>query len=441
VAEKPELLTMEYKPGFSMLAACLGRIAAAEGVLWTLIALFAGQETASLLQPGAVLAAGAAGFLVNHLLLQSARPLLLLLGVNTILTAIGGWLTAESVLAVGICAGIGLALGLFSQLYWEIRQFRDETLMVQLQVLLLTGVWQLWFSGQLGLNSDWIPVTFLAAGIQLMGITMSKISGLSSAGSGGRLSAGAKAGLVAAVIGAGALICGGAAVLAEPVGMAVRSGYEAVDGVLETVLTVFAAVIAFLFRGKKIRLDGSGAAAGGMEEETGMAESSGGGDFDFFLILFYAAAGAILLMLLVTLLRALLQITVGAVHRTARSRRKWEAADGTLLERFRYFFREIRQQIRARRLLRQNPDSVAALLVFLEAKCARSRQLRRQPGETAREFLVRLADCAEGQQPGMGEILLRMADAADRACYSREGDLLLPCEESKAIRSFFRENP
>jgi len=54
---------------------------------------------------------------------------------------------------------------------------------------------------------------------------------------------------------------------------------------------------------------------------------------------------------------------------------------------------------------------------------------------------IRLADCAEGQQPGMGEILLRMADAADRACYSREGDLLLPCEESKAIRSFFRENP
>ncbi len=441
MAEKPELLTMEYKPGFSLLAACLGRITLAEGFLWTMTALFAGQETASALLPAAVLSAGAAGFLVNHLLLHRDRPLLLLLVVNVILAALGGWFTAGSLVSVGICAGVGLALGLFSQLYWEIRQFRDETLIVQMQILLVAGVWQLWFSGQLGVDSDWIPVTFLAAGLQLMGSAISKISGLSSADHGRGRGIGGKAGLLAAVIGAGAVICGGAAVLAEPVGMAVRSGYGAVEGILRTILTVFAAVAAFLFRGKKIRLDGSTAADGGIGEGADMLESAGGGNFDFFRILFYGAVGAILLMLVVTLIRALLQITVGAVHRTGRKRSAWEAADGMLRERIRAFFREVKQQIHARKLLRQNPSSVAALLVFLEAKCARDRQLRRQPGETVRGFLCRLADCAEETQPGMREILLGLADRADMACYGRDGNLLLPCEESEAIRSFFRENP
>ncbi len=439
--EIPTTEYTEYKAGFSLLAACLGRITLAEGFLWTVMALFGGQEQVALLQPGPVLAAGAAGFLLNHLLLRKDRSLLLMILLNLVLAAAGGWLAGARSAAAGICAGIGLALGLFSLLYWEIRQFRDEAMMIQFQILLVAAVWELWFSGQLDVRSEWIPVTFLMAGANLGGITVSKISGLSSAADTGRRGLPGKVGLAAAVVLLCGLICGGALLLAEPVGAAVSSGYGAAEGVLRTVLMGFAAAVAFLFRGKKIRVDGSMTEAGNGAGEAGMFDAADGGGLDFFLILFYCAIGAVLIMLLVTLIRALVQITVGAARRTGRKRSAWEAADGTLRERIWAFFQEVKQLIHARKLLRQNPSSVAALLVFLEAKCVRNRQLRRQPGETVRSFLCRLADYAEGKQPGMREILLGLADRADMACYGRDGNLLLPCEESEAIRSFFRENP
>lgn len=441
MTDKPELLTTEYKPWFSLLAACLGQITLAEGVLWTMLALFAGQETALLLQPGMILASGSAGFLANHLLLRRDRSLLVMILLNLVLAAAGCWILAAGSVAAMVCISIGLALGLFSLLRWEIGRFRDETMMLQMQILLVIGAWELWFAGQIAVSSAWISVTFVIAVLQLAGILVSKVSGLNSAVSrrGNFLQ---KVGPAAGLAGVCALVFAGALILTEPFGQAVSSGYAAAEGLLQTMLAAVASVIIFLFRGKKIRADVSAEGGGSGEEFLEMEEMAGAGEgLDLFLLMFYGAVGAVFLMLLVMLLRTLFQIAVRTGRRPVRKAAGWTESDGTALERIRSFFRELRQRIHAWKLLRQNPSSVAALLVFLEAKCARSEQFRRRPGETVRGFLCRLADSAEAQQPGMRDVLLGMADAADRACYSREGDLLLPLEESEAIRSFFRENP
>ena len=135
---------------------------------------------------------------------------------------------------------------------------------------------------------------------------------------------------------------------------------------------------------------------------------------------------------------------------------------------------EIRHWMRRTRamwILQKHPDSIGALIVFLEKKCRNSELLCRRQGETLHEFLLRLTLYVEERErtseekigaerpetkntemkspepkspetkspeteTSLAHGLRALIAAADRACYGRNGDLLQEFPESRKIRTF-----
>ena len=467
------------KSGFCPLMAVLAQFTAAMGVFWMVIALFGGSETAAqfdLAPPPVMWAAMMVCFAALHWILKKGRPLLLVLGACLLVTAavslsMKAFFQVESPVMAWLY-GAGLLFGLFFQARWEVGRFKDETLILQLQLLLLLGICQLWLAGQLHISSGWITAVFAAAAVVLCGVAVSKASGIKTEGGRKTGMTGRRTGMIAAVLALCAMVGVFAAALAKPIGNAMAAVYSHTEGGLLWLLNGVGKVLGFLFSGNRVRVDEtvqSGAEIGGIDGGAMAAGSGGGGDV--FHILLRVVLIAMLAVLVTMFLRFFLQTTIGAGRAMVQKRGSRIERDGTLWQRMAAFVCEVRQQLRAREILRRNPDSVAALLVWLEIRCRRNPDLQRRSGETVRGFLTRLADQLDiqaeepqasqlgaqaeesqtGQLDGPAEdqgshissrkpddlfqALYHLADAADAACYSQKGNWLAAFPESDTIRN------
>ena len=435
------------KPAFSMLMAVWAQITLVLGFSWSVMALLGAGHLLSQVPPAAVLASAAAGFALVQLLLRNRRPLLLLIGVDV---------AAAAAIVMGLCRIYGaesgavklvmsaaVLLGLLSQLKWTAGRFTDSALMVLIQVLLVSGLLQIWMADQLACRADWAVATFLMTAGLLVGITIFKLSGLRG------IDAGKKSGLgILALPAAGAvafcgLIAGAAAIFAEPAGKIISRGYNLAEAVLTALMNVIGNVIKFLFLRNRIRLDESAVSAVDGGGESLEYVPSVERDLDFFRILFHAVCILLLLILVAAVIRMLLQITIGKGIGLVRRHSSRIEQDGTFMERLKAAIRRMRQHIRARKILRRNPDSVAAMIVWLENRTNGSEELRRKTGETLRAFLLRLAAQTDGTDAAgksASDALHHLADAADRACYSKDGVLLADFAESGILREYFAKS-
>lgn len=466
--------TGEPKPVFSLLVASLAQTVMLLACFWVIAVLFGAGHLLQQVPAAAVLAAAAGCFAASHLLLRNRRPLLFLLAADVLLAAgaaltlrkifglegaAGGWLTA-----ITIFLAAGILLGLLCQLKWESGRFSDTVMTVQLQALFVIGMMQLWIADQMQCGRRWIVMTFLMAAGLLAGLVAAKVSGLRSGSGHGLLTRSAP---VAAALAFCGLVIGGAAAFAEPVGRAVSQAYNLAEGVLAAFMTLVAKVLSFLFMRNRVRLDQGASTADGTGTGDMEFVPTENGNGEFFRTLFHIVCIIAFIMIAVAAIRLLLQVTVGTSISLVRKRHSRVEQDGTLWERFQAFCKELQQRIHARKILRQHPSSVAAMIVWLEDRCSRSEELRRKPGETLRVFLLRLADWISGQNEAGGlhspaenepasrseedscceertlaaNALRNLADAADRACYSRQGDLLAEFAESGIIRAFFSKKP
>lgn len=453
-----------YKPTGALFAAAVGQLTAVMGTLWAVIALFGGTKGAAVFDqvpPVVLWAALAVCFAALHLLLRKPRPLLCLIAVCLVLAAamaavlgkafvtgadgadgVSGADGAYSDILAGVvvgCFGAALMITMLFQLRWETGRFKDSTLLVQMQILLLIGVCQIWLADQLEIETTWIFPSFGAAALVLCGALVSKTSGLKDekTGKGGPLRRGLLMGGAVAGCGLTAILAAG---LAEPVGSAIASGYGAAKGILSWLLTGLGKILGFLFTRNKVRLDE--AAQSGGDDGTAaagqmMAES--GGDGDFFRTVFHIIILALLAFLAFVIVRALLRLAVGAGRRAVQKRGRTIEKDGTLRERIMDWIKNLKQTLRAKRILRRHPDSVAALLVELEARCRRDSDLMRRPGETARQFLTRLAEFTEagGASSGIGKAgNVRANGEADPAEATPEGVAEVTSEGAAEVTPF-----
>jgi len=452
-------LHMETKSAFAMLMAVLAQVTLVLGISWNGLALLGAGHLLAQVPPSAVLLAAAACFAFGLLVMRNRRPLLVLITADLLLTAgsvlgLGRIFSLKEAAAadgfgsswaaaVSVIMGAGILLGLLFQLKWTAGRFADQTMVLQLQVLLVSGALQIWMADQLGLKADWAMPTFLMAAGLLAGLTAAKTSGLRSGGGGKGTGLAARTGPAAAVLIFCTLVAGGAAAFAEPVGQAVSRGYQMVEGILLAGVNLIGNIMKFLFLRNRVRLD-----AGTSASESGSGEGmeylpTEEHDMEFFRVIFHIICILLILFVVFSIIRLLLQVTVGRGISLARKRSSRIQQDGTLWEQLLAAVKELRQRIRARRLLAKHPSSVAALVVWLEERTRSSEALRRQSGETLRSFLLRLADFAENQDAEIlsgrqtAAALFSLADAADRACYSPDGGLLDDFEESGLVREYF----
>jgi len=443
----------EPKPPFSLLMAALAQVTLVLGFSWSALALFGAGHLLTQVPPAAALGAAAASFACLQLLLRNRRPLLVLLAADVVLAALSVWslcrifgleeAAAAAGLGAGWCTAVrvllcgGILLALFSQLKWTAGKFDDGTMMLQLQILLLSGAMQIWMADQLELEPGWAAATFLMAAGLLAGQVAAKTSGLHG-GTGGRkngLSAFlGRSGPVAAALAFCGLAVGSAVAFAEPVGQAVSRGYDMAEGLITGIMMLVAKVLRFLFLRNRTRVD----------EDMSYSGSTGTGDMeyvpveehnlDIFRILFHIICIALILIVVVALVRLLLQVTIGKGISLARKRSSRTVQDGTFREQIQAMVRELRQRFHAWSLLRRNPSSIAAMIVWLERETGRSEELRRRPGETLRVFLLRLAD---GSEDAAASALRALADEADLACYSRDGRLMADFAGGGILREYF----
>ena len=435
---------MERNNGSTLAAACLARLVITESIYWTGVGLFSGAAYSELC-PLWILLSAFCGMAVNHVLLRGRRNLLGMLVLNLFLAAAGalaaGWLcgmkpqTAE--LAAAWAAGTFLGLGccFFSQIGWLTGRFKENRLMVQLQILLVLLAWQLWFSGQMNLSSRWPAYTVAMCVLLAAASVRDKISGLRVADETGWQNGRPAVLLVSSLLLASA--AAGAFLLAQPVGLAVESSFDTAGAVFRTLLEIFVSVILFFYGGNRMQVDSSGTvsdAAGGLE----ILEQHSGGNADIFLFLFYGAVLALAGMLVWTFLQFLRRLAIGNIHRVSGQRNRRQKQNGSFLQQLRWMVQEIRQHWHARCVFRQNPSSIAALVVWLEARCSRQEVLCRKEGETLYQFLNRLADSVPEQEE-TSAALRNLAIQADQACYGREKNLLAAFAEADKIREFAKK--
>ncbi len=357
------------------LTASVGQVSLFMGGFWILAALFGGKAGAALFEltpPLLMWVAVVLSFIILRLLLRRDRSLLLVLAIEAALT--GGMLWfIEAVYHVGNplihgLYGIGLIGVMLLQLRWQVKRLGDNTLVFQLQLLLLIALCQIWLAGELEIGSNWLGFIFGTVAVVLWGLLLSKSSGLRKAedpdqsrpsGLGGM-----GLGLVAAA-GCGTVLIG-AAVFTQPIGKAVAASYDYVKGGFMWLMTGIAKVLGFLFTRNQVRLD-EGAASGTGESGAGAGELAAetAGDSNLFRTMFHVIVIGLVILLAVSLIRLLLNITVGAYQSAGNKRKRRLEQDGNLWERLAAAFGRMQQRVRSWWILRRHPDSIEALLVWL----------------------------------------------------------------------------
>lgn len=463
----------------SLFLAGLSQLVIGAGVLWFFAILFGGPENAGFFRGAAcwvMVGFGALTFFVNDLLLRKDRSLLLLIGIDLLAAAaellcLFRFFPDESRLLLVMLTVISV-IGEFFQLRWETGHFRDETMALQLQVLALLAICQIWLASQLEIPASWAGPMFLFGMLLLCALVISKISGI-PAEKRRRGFAVSRTGIVAAIMGTGAVLAILAAALAEPAGRFFIALYDHVKGIFAAMLYAFGTALGFFFSENRVRLDEQGQSSDAAADAGGgsMSADAGGGDTDVFRILFHVVMIGLAIALLIGLLRILLGMVVGVKARGIQSRRgKAEDGEGfwkRMLAEIRHWMR----RTRAMWILQKHPDSIGALIVFLEKKCRNSELLCRRQGETLHEFLLRLTLYVEERErtseekigaerpetkntemkspepkspetkspeteTSLAHGLRALIAAADRACYGRNGDLLQEFPESRKIRTF-----
>lgn len=437
----------------SLLAAFLSVLSCIMAVFWSVVELVGGGQLLSQLPAAAVLAAATADFALIHILLRNRRPLLLLLIIELLISAVtvgllhyvyelsdtakalglgAGWVTA-----VDILIGTAVIIALLFQLKCEIKQFREETLMLLLQTVLAMGIFMLWISGQLNAATEWTYVLFLDAALLVFARIMAKASGLGAQRNGRKNGFGMRGGLTAGIAAAFALLAAIAVFFTEPLGRVLMYVYNKLEFILIGAAELLGRILTFLFSFNRIRSDESASTSGGsgnMEEYVPTGEHN----TDILRIIVTVIFAALILMFVLVLLKLLLQITVGTGIKAARKRSSMIEQHGSLWEQLKALVKELRQRIHAHFLLRRHSNSVAALIVYIEKRTRRSEKLRRRQGESLRSFLLRLADCTEETEEKLAAVLRSFADKADSAYYGRNKQLLEDFEEGEKLRSLIK---
>lgn len=437
----------------SLLAAFLSVLSCIMAVFWSVVEMVGGGQLLSQLPAAAVLAAATADFALIHILLRNRRPLLLLLIIELLISAVtvgllhyvyelsdtakalglgAGWVTA-----VDILIGTAVIIALLFQLKCEIKQFREETLMLLLQTVLAMGIFMLWISGQLNAATEWTYVLFLDAALLVFARIMAKASGLGAQRNGRKKGFGMRGGLTAGIAAAFALLAAIAVFFTEPLGRVLMYVYNKLEFILIGAAELLGRILTFLFSFNRIRSDESASTSGGsgnMEEYVPTGEHN----TDILRIIVTVIFAALILMFMLVLLKLLLQITVGTGIKAARKRSSMIEQHGSLWEQLKALVKELRQRIHAHFLLRRHSNSVAALIVYIEKRTRRSEKLRRRQGESLRSFLLRLADCTEETEEKLAAVLRSFADKADSAYYGRNKQLLEDFEEGEKLRSLIK---
>ena len=431
----------------SLFIAVMTQIAVGLGLLWFFAVLFGGGEGTAIFQKvnnWTVFAVGALLFGINTIFLRKERNLLFMICLNAGMILAGVWALRRvfSTESVWMTVGLGLILTLsqVSQLRWEAGRFRDQGMALQLQILILLSVCQIWLANQMGIEASQIPVMFFFCLLLLCALVISKISGIQAKKE--RKASLSRIGITAGVLVAGSTLAAGTAMAVEPVGNFFIGVYGHLRGILAAVVYGFGRIIQFFFTGSKVRLDEQAESSSSSGMETG--DSTAGGvefDLDIFRLFFHIIMIGLAVVLFIGLLRLLLRLTVGSrIRRVAGTKGSGEEQLPlwkTLLKEIRLWF----DRTKAKMILRKHPDSIGALIVFLERRCRRNEALCRRPGETLRQFLNRLAVYEkekedEGGKEALLSALERLADAADRACYGKNGNILDSFPESQMIRTF-----
>lgn len=437
----------------SMLAAFLSLLSCIIAMFWSVVEMLGGGQLLSQLPAAAVLAAATADFALIHILLRNRRPLLLLLIIELLISAVTVWLlhyvyelsdTAKAlglgagwVTAVDILIGTAIIISLIFQLRCEVKQFREETLMLFLETVLVMGIFMLWISGQLNAATEWTYVLFLDAALLVFARIMAKASGLGAQRSGHKNGFGMRGGLTAGIAAAFALLAAIAVFFTEPLGRAMMYVYNKLEVILRAAGNIFAKIILLITSSNRTQVDAPASTSGGsgnMEEYVPTGEHN----TDIIRMIVTVIFAALILMFVLILLKLLLQITVGTGIKAVRKRSSMIEQHGSFWEQLKAFVKELRQRIHAHFLLRRHSNSVAALIVYIEKRTRRSEKLHRRQGESLRSFLLRLADCTGETEEKLATVLRSFADKADNAYYGRNKQLLEDFEEGEKLRTLIK---
>ena len=420
-------------PVYCLLAAALARTSLAVSVLWVLMALFSGQGNFITHPMWLVWIVSVLLFALNELMLKKERSMLFVIAADIVACIaltwiVYGFLSSDGPVVgffMGMCAFIGAA----SQLFWYQRGFNDGELIMQMQFLLLGLLLQLAVAELMNKDAAWAGMTVLIIAALMLTNIFSRYSGISVEQNG--MSTGLRAAVtcIAVVVLLG-IIGAAAYILAGPVSEIALLGFEAGAAAGRGLMTAIGYIYIFLtgiFNSSKVSSPGNtGADAGGGNVYFGQAT----GDLDFVKVVFALILIVFIVVILIVLLDSLRKTMLSKMGGSIRRMNVQNNKKG-FFGKWKEFFAGMVRKLRIKWMIMKHPGSVAALLIKLEKKCFKNNLFRKQEGETAREFIMRVSELTDDKE--FSDILAVFADEVDAAFYGRETNYLREFTQHKKM--------
>ncbi len=421
---------------FCRITCCLALTTAGSGLIWFFTAFISAENPVLTADLPVTWAVALLIYLTDMLILKKERPVFVPVAVDILMAAVlyGGLNYFFYGDSFRICFMMCLCIicGVLVQIYREMQGCGDETLIHMSQVLLGTAVIQLVAADYMGVRPGWAVWTGILAAACLSGALSVKHSGIKKTEKNN--TSAAEMISVAGAAGVLTVVSAAAVLTAGPLSRAVTWAFDgAVNGV-KAVLGAVYSVLAWLSEKMKPKM------AAGFEEGYGFGgqeewEEPEYGEIDpemakvLFAVILVAVA-AIGVWQLWQVLSARNRV-MKPVKMTAAVKIRGKV---DLLQYLVQLWTEFSIVVRGKILMARHPGSIAAILSKLEKAALLNPRTRRRSGETAREFILRLAQNAEtAGNEEFCRLLVQFAEEADAAFYGREKNIFKEFTQHKKM--------